>query len=176
MSKRSILLIPDPTLRKVAAPVGAVDDGVRALIDDMLETMYAAPGIGLAAPQIGVLDRVIVCDVGGEDDEEERRPMALVNPEIVWSSDELRVHQEGCLSIPEYYEDVERPAEVAVRFLDRNGDPREIKAGGILATCLQHEIDHLNGVLFIDYLSRLKRDRVTKKFVKQARQAATEKA
>lgn len=174
MSKRSILLIPDPTLRKVAAPVGAVDDGVRALIDDMLETMYAAPGIGLAAPQVGVLDRVIVCDVAGDD--EERRPMALVNPEITWRSEELRVHQEGCLSIPEYYEDVERPAEVGVRFLDRHGAPQEIKAGGILATCLQHEIDHLNGVLFIDYLSRLKRDRVTKKFAKQARQAATEKA
>lgn len=140
----------------------------------MLETMYAAPGIGLAAPQVGVLDRVVVLDVSG--DEEEKQPMALVNPEIVWSSETLRVHQEGCLSIPEYYEDVERPAEVAVRFLDRDGAEREIRADGLLATCIQHEIDHLNGVLFIDYLSRLKRDRVTKKFAKQARLAALEKA
>ncbi|MDQ0317373.1 peptide deformylase [Amorphus orientalis] len=174
MSKRPILVIPDPVLRKVAEPVAAVDDDVRALVDDMLETMYAAPGIGLAAPQIGVLERIVVLDVAG--DEEEKAPMALINPEITWQSEETRVHQEGCLSIPEYYEEVERPAEVTVRYLDRDGAAQEITADGILATCIQHEIDHLNGVLFIDYLSRLKRDRVTKKFAKQARLAATEKA
>ncbi|MEW5424420.1 peptide deformylase [Amorphus sp. 3PC139-8] len=169
MSKRPILVLPDPVLRKVADPVDSVDDRVRTLIDDMLETMYAAPGIGLAAPQVGALERVLVCDVSHND--EEKRPLALVNPEITWQSEEMSVHNEGCLSIPEYYEEVERPAQVSIRYLDREGRTQVIDADGILATCLQHEIDHLNGVLFIDYLSRLKRDRITKKFAKQARYA-----
>jgi peptide deformylase len=167
MAKRDILILPDPVLRKVAAPVETVDDRIRALADDMLETMYAAPGVGLAAPQVGVLERVVVCDCAGEG--EERQPMALVNPEIRWTSEERKVHEEGCLSIPDYTEDVTRPARVRVGYLDLAGEPREVEADGLLAVCLQHEIDHLDGVLFIDHLSRLKRERVTKKFAKQAR-------
>lgn len=148
-----------------------VDDRVRALADDMLETMYAAPGIGLAAPQVGVLERIVVCDTVTEEGEEPA-PMMLVNPEIIARSEETKVYEEGCLSIPEYTEDVTRPAEVTVRYLDREGEPREIHADGLLSVCLQHEIDHLNGVLFIDHLSRLKRERVVKKFQKQARLAS----
>ncbi len=168
MSKRDILILPDPLLRKVAEPVAAVDEALRTLAEDMLETMYAAPGVGLAAPQVGVLQRVVVCDCAGEG--EEPQPMALVNPEVLWTSDERKVQQEGCLSIPEYMEDVERAARVRVGYLDLEGQRREVEADGLLAVCLQHEIDHLNGVLFIDYLSRLKRERVTKRFAKQARQ------
>ncbi len=168
MAKRPILILPDPVLRMVAKPVGAVDDRVRAVADDMLETMYEAPGIGLAAPQIGLLERIVVCDVATEEDEEPR-PMVLVNPEILSVSEETKVWEEGCLSIPDYTEEVLRPAAVRVGYLDRNGERQEIDAEGLLAVCLQHEIDHLNGVLFIDHLSRLKRDRVTKKFIKQAK-------
>jgi len=171
MAKRPILILPDPVLRKVAAPVERVDDRVRALADDMLETMYAAPGIGLAAPQVGVLERIIVCDTITEEGEEPA-PMVLVNPEIVARSEETKVYEEGCLSIPEYTEDVTRPAEVTVRYLDRAGEPREVHADGLLSVCLQHEIAHLNGVLFIDHLSRLKRERVVKRFQKQARLAS----
>ncbi len=167
MALREILTVPDPRLRQVCKPVETVDDDIRQLIDDMLETMYAAPGIGLAAIQIGVPKRVIVVDV----DEDIRDPVCLVNPEVVWTSDEKRVYEEGCLSVPEYFDDVERPDRCRVRFLDRDGEPREIEAEDLLATCIQHEIDHLNGTLFIDYLSKLKRDRVVKKFVKQARQS-----
>lgn len=167
MAKREIIILPDARLRQTCDPVGPVDAGVRSLIDDMFETMYEAPGIGLAAIQIAVPRRVIVLDVA--KDEAPPAPMAFVNPEIVWSSEDLNLHQEGCLSIPDYFEDVERPARVRVRFLDRDGAEGEIEADGLLATCLQHEIDHLNGVLFIDHLSRLKRDRVIKKFQKQAR-------
>ncbi|RAI00039.1 peptide deformylase [Acuticoccus sediminis] len=171
MAKRPILIIPDPVLRRVAEPVTSVDARIKALADDMLETMYAAPGIGLAAPQIGVLERLIVLDVAtGED--AEPAPMVLVNPEIVASSEETSVYEEGCLSIPDYTEEVERPARVTVRFLDRDGAEQTVEADGLLATCLQHEIDHLNGILFIDYLSRLKRDRVVKKFTKQAKLGA----
>jgi peptide deformylase len=144
-----------------------VDGKTLKLLDDMLETMYAAPGIGLAAVQVGELVRAVTIDISREEDK--RDPLFLVNPEIVWRSEDLSTYQEGCLSIPEYYEDVERPARVGVRFVDRKGETREIEADGLLATCLQHEIDHLNGVLFIDYLSKLKRDRVMKKFQKQAR-------
>ncbi len=169
MTKREIITIPDPVLREVCQPIVKVDDTVRALADDMLETMYAAPGIGLAASQIGVLQRLFVLDVAKEDAPKE--PMVFINPQITWESDELSVYQEGCLSIPEYYEDVERPASVRVSFLDRDGSQCEIQADGLLATCIQHELDHLNGRLFIDYLSKLKRDRVMKKFTKIAKQA-----
>ena len=171
MAKRPILILPDPVLRRVAEPVPVVDDRIKSLAADMLETMYAAPGIGLAAPQIGILERVIVCDVAtGEEDEP--APMVLVNPEILEKSEETSVYEEGCLSIPDYTEDVERPARVTVSFLDREGARQTVEADGLLATCLQHEIDHLNGVLFIDHLSRLKRERVVKKFTKQAKLGA----
>lgn len=167
MTKRDILILPDPKLRLVSEPIASVDDAVRQLADDMLETMYDAPGIGLAAIQIGVPKRMLVLDVAREG--ETPAPMVVINPEIVWESEEHSVYQEGCLSIPEYYEDVERPQRIGLRFLDREGAAREIEADGLLATCLQHEIDHLNGVLFIDHISKLKRDRVVKKFQKQAR-------
>jgi peptide deformylase len=163
-----IIELPDPRLRLVSEPVGAVDAAVRKLMDDMLETMYDAPGIGLAAIQVAVAKRVLVMDVARED--EPKQPLCLANPEIVWSSEDKNVYQEGCLSIPEYYEDVERPKQVRVRYLDRDNKVQEMEADGLLATCVQHEIDHLNGVLFIDYLSRLKRERVVKKFAKAARQ------
>ena len=172
MTIKKIICLPDPRLRLVCAPVEKIDDDVRALMDDMLETMYDAPGIGLAAIQIAVPRRVVVMDVSGKDDPP--APMFFVNPEIVWSSEETNVHEEGCLSIPEYYEEVTRPARVRARFLDRDGAPREIEAEGLLATCIQHEIDHLNGVLFIDHISRLKRERVLKKFAKAAAKRAEE--
>ncbi|GAC1333659.1 MAG: peptide deformylase [Beijerinckiaceae bacterium] len=167
MAVRPILSLPDSRLRLKSDPVARVDDEVRRLMDDMLETMYDAPGVGLAAIQIGVPKRVVVIDTA--KDEEEPRPLFLANPEIVWSSEAKRVYQEGCLSIPDFMEDVERPQWVRARFLDRDGKVQEIEADGLLATVLQHEVDHLNGVLFIDYLSRLKRERITKKFAKQAR-------
>lgn len=170
MTKRDIIIIPDPVLRQICEPIEKVDDSVRALADDMLETMYDAPGIGLAASQIGVLQRMFVLDVAKEDQPQD--PMVFINPKIVWSSEEMSVYQEGCLSIPEYYEDVERPARIKVQFQDREGSEQEIDAGGLLATCIQHELDHLNGKLFIDYLSKLKRDRVMKKFAKQAKLTA----
>ncbi|SDT89068.1 peptide deformylase [Stappia sp. ES.058] len=169
MTKRDILILPEAKLRLLSEPVERVDDAVRQLADDMLETMYSAPGIGLAAIQIGEPKRMLVMDVASED--EDPAPMVVINPEIVWESPELSTYQEGCLSIPEYYEDVERPARIGLRFLDREGAERELEADGLLATCLQHEIDHLNGVLFIDHISKLKRDRVMKKFQKQARLA-----
>jgi len=167
MALRSIIKLPDPKLRLVSAPLERVDDDLRKLMDDMAETMYDAPGIGLAAIQIALPIRLVVIDTATP--EEPKNPVFYVNPEILWSSDERRVHEEGCLSIPEYYEDVERPASVRVRYVDRDGKTQEIEAEGLLATALQHEIDHLNGVLFIDYLSKLKRDRVIKKFTKIAR-------
>ncbi|MGI6244236.1 MAG: peptide deformylase [Pseudochelatococcus sp.] len=163
-----ILVLPDPRLRLISEPVATVTDEIRTLVADMFETMYDAPGIGLAAIQVGVAKRVLVVDVGSR--EEGRDPLTVINPEIVWASDDaFRVHQEGCLSIPEYYEEVERPARIRLRYMDLEGETREIEADGLLATCLQHEIDHLNGVLFIDHLSRLKRERVNRKFVKAAR-------
>lgn len=173
MAIRPILILPDPRLRLVCAPVTAVDDGLRKLMDDMVETMHDAPGIGLAASQIGVLRRVVVIDLARKD--EPPAPQFFANPEIVWSSEENSVYEEGCLSIPEYYEEVERPASARVRFLDRDGAPRELLAEGLLSTAIQHEIDHLNGILFIDHISRLKRDRVTRKFAKQARQRESER-
>jgi peptide deformylase len=167
MAVRPLVILPDRQLRRVSEPVGPVTNDVKALAADMLETMYDAPGIGLAAIQIGVPKRLVVIDLGKNP--EERSPMVLVDPEITWSSDEKRVHEEGCLSIPEYYEEVERPDRIRVRYRDLDGELVETEADGILATCIQHEIDHLNGVLFVDYLSRLKRSRVLKKFEKAAK-------
>jgi peptide deformylase len=167
MSKLDILLIPDQRLKQVAEPVSTVDASMRRLMDDMLETMYIAPGIGLAAPQVGAMKRIVTIDLAREN--EPKSPHFLVNPRIVWASAELSTYQEGCLSIPDYYEDVERPSRVRVEYLDRNGEEQEMVAEGLMATCIQHEIDHLNGILFIDHISRLKRDRVWKKFVKRAR-------
>jgi peptide deformylase len=172
MPTRPIICLPDPRLKLVSEPVAQVDDEVRTLLDDMLETMYDAPGVGLAAIQIAVPRRVVVIDVAGKD--EPPAPLFLVNPEITWASEEMNVHEEGCLSIPDYYEDVTRPARVRARFLDRDGKQQEIEADGLLATCIQHEIDHLNGVLFIDHLSRLKRERAIKKFQKAAARRAEE--
>ncbi|MDJ0930976.1 peptide deformylase [Breoghania sp.] len=167
MAKRDILLLPDAMLRQISKPIEKVDGDIRQLADDMLETMYDAPGIGLAAIQIAIPKRLLVLDVAKDD--QPKDPKVFINPEIVWSSEDKSVYREGCLSIPEYYEDVERPAKVRVKFLDREGNECELEADGLPATCLQHEIDHLNGVLFIDHISRLKRERVVKKFAKQAR-------
>ena len=174
MALRNIIKLPDPRLRLVSAPVQAVDDGVRRLVEDMFETMYDAPGIGLAAIQIGVPQRVVTLDLAKKD--EPKNPHVFINPEVVWSSEEKKTHEEGCLSIPEYYEEVERPAQVKIRYLDLDGKPQELDAEGILATCLQHEIDHTNGVLFIDYLSKLKRSMVIKRFTKAAKREAEEEA
>jgi peptide deformylase len=168
MSKLPIITLPDPLLREVSQRVERVDDELRRLIDDMFETMYAAPGVGLAAVQVGVPRRLLVLDVGGEDDEE-RHPISMINPEIVALGSQTRVYEEGCLSIPDVRLEIERPASVTVRFLDRDGAPQEIAADGLLATAVQHEIDHLNGRLIIDYMSRLKRDMVVRRFKKQAR-------
>ena len=167
MALREILIIPDKRLRLVSEPVKAVDAGVRALVDDMFETMYEAPGVGLAAIQIGVPKRIVTADTAKKD--EEKRPQVFLNPEVVWSSEDKASYEEGCLSIPEYYEEVERPTQVKVRYMDIDGKSQEIEANGLLATVLQHEIDHLNGVLFIDHISKLKRDRVIKKFAKAAK-------
>ena len=165
MTLRPIITLPDEKiLREVSKPVAAIDNSTRSLWDDMLETMYRAPGIGLAAIQIGVPRRMIVLDLS--KDGEDKTPMFLANPEIVWSSEAQSDYEEGCLSIPDYYDMVTRPTEVKVRFLDWQGKVKELQAGGLMATCLQHEIDHLNGVLFIDRVSRLKRERVIKKFAK----------
>jgi peptide deformylase len=170
MAPRDIITLPDKRLRLVSKPVAKIDESIRKLVEEMFEAMYAAPGIGLAAIQLGEPRRVVTLDLAKKDDP--KAPQVFINPEIVWSSEELRIHEEGCLSIPEYYEEVERPAEVKVKYLDLDGKPHEVDASGILATCLQHEVDHLNGVLFIDHLSKLKRDRVIKKYAKAAKRAA----
>ena len=170
MALRDILILPDKQLRLVSKPVATVDAAIRALADDMLETMYDAPGIGLAAIQIGEPLRLVTMDLSKKDDE--KAPQVFINPEITWSSEEMNLHEEGCLSIPEYYEEVERPAAVRLKYLDIDGKAHEVEADGLFATCIQHEIDHLNGVLFIDYISKLKRDRVIKKYTKMAKQAA----
>ncbi len=167
MAIRDILILPDKRLRLKSEPVKAVDAALRALVDDMFATMYEAPGIGLAAIQIGVPQRVVTMDLAKKDDPPE--PMVFLNPEILSASDETSTYEEGCLSIPEYYEEVERPATVRIRYLDLDGKTVEEEASGLFATCIQHEIDHLNGVLFVDYLSKLKRDRVLKKFTKLAK-------
>ncbi len=173
MATRDIVILPDKRLRLVSAPVTAFDKALRALVDDMFETMYAAPGIGLAAIQIGVPMRVVTMDLAKKD--EAPQPQVFINPAVTWSSPDKGIYEEGCLSIPEYYEEVERPAAVKVGYLDIDGKPQEIEADGLLATCLQHEIDHTNGVLFIDHISKLKRDLVVKKFRKAAKRAGPAK-
>ena len=172
MAIRPIITAPDPRLRQVSKPVEAVTDEIRTLMDDMLETMYDAPGIGLAAIQIGEPLRVIVMDLAGQDDEPQ--PRYFVNPEILDPAEEKAVYEEGCLSVPEFFEEVERPARCRVRFLDYDGNAQEIEADGLFATCIQHEMDHLEGTLFVDHLSRLKRDRILKKLKKEQKLAAAE--
>jgi peptide deformylase len=161
--------LPDKRLRLVSKPVAKIDAAVRTLVEQMFETMYEAPGIGLAAIQIGEPRRVVTMDLAKKD--EPKQPRVFINPELIAKSDEKSTHEEGCLSIPEFYEEVERPARVTVRYLDLDGQQHETEVDGLLATCIQHEVDHLNGVLFIDHISKLKRDRVTKKFSKAAKQA-----
>jgi peptide deformylase len=169
--KRNIILHPDPRLKKTAEPVSDITDELRTLADDMLETMYDAPGIGLAAPQVGVLQRVIVLDcIKGQNDKP--RPLMMFNPQVIAASDEERVYEEGCLSIPEQFADVTRPAEVEVRWMDRNGNEQSEVFTDLWATCVQHEIDHLDGKLFIDYLKPLKRQIITRKMVKLKRELA----
>ena len=170
MALREIICIPDKRLRLVSDPVGEVTVETRKLVDDMFETMYEAPGIGLAAIQIAVPRRIITMDLARKD--EPRQPRVFIDPQIVWSSEETAPYEEGCLSIPDYYEEVLRPARVRIRFLDIDGKLIEEDADGLYATCIQHEIDHLNGVLFIDHLSKLKRDRAIKKFTKAAKRAS----
>ncbi|WP_340644655.1 peptide deformylase [Phenylobacterium sp.] len=169
MALREILVVPDPVLKQISTPVEVVDDALRALMDDMLETMYAAPGIGLAAIQVGVPKQVIVMDLAAPDTPPE--PRYFVNPEILWSSDDTAPYEEGCLSIPEIYDEVERPARVKLKYLNYQGEEVIEDAEGLYAVCIQHEMDHLKGVLFIDYLSRLKRDRAVAKVKKQVRAA-----
>ena len=167
MSLRDIITLPDPLLRQTSKPVTGVDKATRKLFDDMLETMYDAPGIGLAAIQLGVAKRVVVMDVSREGDP--AAPQHFVNPEILWQSEDLATYEEGCLSVPEHYADVARPARCRVRFLDYQGEIRELEADGLMATCLQHEIDHLEGVLFVDHLSTVKRSMILRKLTKQKR-------
>ena len=167
MTIKPLIILPDPILRQVSAPIEQVDDAVRKLSADMLETMYDAPGIGLAAIQVGIARRMLVIDLSKED--EEKKPQVFINPEILQSSDERSVYEEGCLSIPDYYAEVERPAKITVKYLGLDGKEQLLDAEGLLATCLQHEFDHLNGVLFIDYISRLKREMVIKKFTKASK-------
>jgi peptide deformylase len=169
MALRDILLVPDPILKKVSARVDVVDDGLRTLMDDMLETMYAAPGIGLAAIQVGVPKRVIVMDLAREG--EEAAPQYFVNPEILWASEETAPYEEGCLSVPEIYDEVERPSHVKLRYMNYRGETVEEDAEGLYAVCIQHEMDHLDGVLFIDHLSRLKREQAVKKVKKWVKAA-----
>ena len=167
MAVRDIVKLPDPILKTVSAPVPAVTKELRELVRDMFDTMYAAPGIGLAAVQVGVRKRIVVTDVA--KGEEPMTPMCFVNPEVVWRSEETTDYEEGCLSIPEFFDTVVRPAEVRVRYMDLEGEEQVMHCTGLLSTCIQHEIDHINGVLFIDHLTRLKRDRIVKKFIKAAK-------
>lgn len=170
MSTYDIITIPDPVLKQEANPVNKVTSDIQKQMDQMLQTMYDAPGIGLAANQVGLLNRVIVMDLADQDSGEEAAPWFMVNPQIIWESEEMSVMQEGCLSIPKQYGDVERPAEVRVKYLDYNGKEAEMEASGLLSHCVQHEIDHLNGILFIDYLSSLKRNMIIKKVDKLKKQ------
>ena len=169
--KRPILIHPDPRLKKLCTPVADLSDDLRALADDMLETMYAAPGIGLAAPQVGVMDRLIVMDCE-KDETQPPKPMVMFNPEIIDTSEDLNVYEEGCLSIPEQYAEVERPESIRVRYLDRSGEEQELDATGMLATCIQHEMDHLDGILFVDLISSLKRNMILRKLSKAKKMAA----
>jgi len=172
MTLRNIIILPDKRLRLVSKPVARIGDEIRRLVEDMFETMYDAPGIGLAAIQVGMPSRVVVMDLSKRETEAE--PRVFINPELIWSSEEKSVYEEGCLSIPDIHEDVERPARVKVKYLDLDGKPHEEEADGLFATCIQHEVDHLNGVMFIDHISKLKRDRIVKKFVKAAKRAEAE--
>ena len=165
MTMRKILIEPDPILRKKCSPIEKVDDQTRKLMKDMLETMYKAPGIGLAAIQIGILKRIIVIDIS--KDEEKKNPLFLINPEITFRSKNTSVYEEGCLSLPGQFAEIERPAECHLKYLDFDGKIKELKAEGLLSTCIQHEVDHLNGILFIDYLSKLKKNMIIKKLLKQ---------
>jgi len=167
MAIRPILTAPDPRLKAVSEPVARVDEETKKLIDDLIESMYAADGIGLAAIQVGVPRRVLVMDIGQRDGK--KTPMAFVNPEIAWASEELATFQEGCLSVPEIWEDVERPAKIRATYLDRDGNKQELEADGLLATCLQHEMDHLDGILFLDHLSKLKKSIALRKLAKAKR-------
>ena len=169
MTVRKILTIPDTTLRKKSTKIEKVNKDIKRLMDDMLETMYEAPGIGLAAIQIGIPKRIVVMDLS--KDPEKKNPMYFVNPEIVWKSDLKSTYEEGCLSIPDQFAKVDRPEKCNIKFLDYDGNPKELKAEGLLSTCIQHEIDHLNGVLFIDYLSKLKKDIIIKKVSKDKKEA-----
>ncbi len=168
MSKRSIIIEPDPILRRESSPIEQVDDELRNLLDEMLKTMYSASGIGLAAVQIGILKRLIVIDISKED--QSKNPIFLVNPEITFKSKNTSVYEEGCLSLPGHFAEIERPAECKVNYIDYNGQKKELQANGLLATCIQHEIDHLNGILFVDYLSKLKKDMIIKKLIKQKKE------
>ena len=168
MSKRNIVTEPAPILRQKSEPLEQVDNSIRKLLDDMLLTMYTAPGIGLAAVQVGILKRLIVIDISKK--EEEKKPLFLINPEISFRSKETSISEEGCISIPGYFAEIERPAKCNVKFIDYNGKKKELETEGLLATCVQHEIDHLNGVLFIDYLSKLKKDMIIKKLKKQKKE------
>ena len=168
MSKRKIIIEPDPILRKTSQIVENVDNDLRSLMDEMLKIMYQAPGIGLAAVQIGILKRLIVIDISKDDQKKE--PLFFVNPKITFQSKKTSVYEEGCLSLPGHFAEIERPAECHVSYVDYDGKNQELKASGLLATCVQHEIDHLNGVLFIDYLSKLKKDMIIKKLTKQKKE------
>jgi peptide deformylase len=174
MALRDIIIIPDKRLRTVSKPVAGIDDEIRTLVADMFDTMYKAPGIGLAAIQVAVPARVVVMDLSKR--EESAQPRVFINPEITWRSDDTSFYEEGCLSIPDIHEDVERPARVKVKYVDLEGKPQEADAEGLFATCIQHEVDHLNGVLFIDHISKLKRDRIIKKFGKAAKRAEKDDA
>ena len=165
---RKILIEPDPILRKKCEPLEQVNADTKKLMDDMLETMYAAPGIGLAAVQVGVLKRLVVIDIS--KDKETKQPIFLINPQIIHQSKKTSVYEEGCLSLPGQFAEIERPAECNLKYIDYNGKEKELKADGLLATCIQHEVDHLNGILFIDYLSKLKKDMIIKKLVKQKKE------
>ena len=165
MTTRKILIEPDPILRKKSSPLEKVDDQTRKLMKDMLETMYKAPGIGLAATQIGILKRIIVIDIS--KNEEKKTPLFLVNPEIIFRSKNTSVYEEGCLSLPGQFAEIERPAECHLKYINFDGKTKELKADGLLSTCIQHEVDHLNGILFIDYLSKLKKNMIIKKLLKQ---------
>ena len=165
---RKILTEPDPILRKKCEPLEKVDTDTKKLMDDMLATMYAAPGIGLAAVQVGILKRLVVIDIS--KGEEEKKPIFLINPQIIHRSKKTSVYEEGCLSLPGQFAEIERPAECTIKYIDYNGKEKELKADGLLATCIQHEVDHLNGILFIDYLSKLKKDMIIKKLVKKKKE------
>ena len=166
MSKRKIIIEPDPILRRASEPLEKVDNELRKLMDDMLETMYSAPGIGLAAVQIGILKRLIGIDIS-KGEEKKKNPLFLINPTITFRSNETSIYEEGCLSLPGHFAEIERPKKCHISFLDYTGKQKQLKADGLLSTCIQHEIDHLDGKLFIDYLSKLKKDMIIKKLVKQ---------